>query len=350
MTDTHSSPPVSEATSPTVSQEPAVPPVPPRVYEHYSWSTKSPNTRLVYIRDIETADREISELRAEHVGFDLEWKPNYVKGGRENPVALVQLACKDKILLIQVSSMPRFPAKLRELLQNDQIVKAGVGIQHDCKKLYMDHAVDTRNCVDLSLLARCVDNPRWKGKYSSPIGLARLCETYEELTLQKGRTQISNWEAVLDARQQHSDAANDGHAGFILYCTLFCYGYLYRPSSAMVEWHPHNPYYDPGPPPPPRPPKVQDGAEGETNARRKGKGNRYRDSRQNAARPSHVSVNAPPFVPGIHTHAGTSSNHNAGFGAMGHRPFLQSLYIDSEGLPSVKKPQSRREKPARPRY
>ena len=72
----------------------------------------------------------------------------------------------------------------------------------DCKKLYMDHGVDTRNCVDLSLLARTVDNKRWKGKYANPIGLSRLCETYEELTLYKGKVQISNWERPLDSRQQ----------------------------------------------------------------------------------------------------------------------------------------------------
>ncbi len=66
----------------------------------------------------------------------------------------------------------------------------------------MDHRVDTRNCVDLSLLARTVDNKRWKGKYANPIGLSRLCETYEEMTLYKGKVQISNWEKPLDSRQQ----------------------------------------------------------------------------------------------------------------------------------------------------
>lgn len=72
----------------------------------------------------------------------------------------------------------------------------------DCKKLWTDHGVDTRNCVDLSLLARTVDNARWKGKYANPIGLSRLCEAYEELTLNKGRVQTSNWEKPLDLRQQ----------------------------------------------------------------------------------------------------------------------------------------------------
>lgn len=72
----------------------------------------------------------------------------------------------------------------------------------DCKKLWNDWRVDVRNCVDLALLARTVDNARWKGKYSQPIGLARLCEAYEELTLNKGKITRSNWEALFSPQQQ----------------------------------------------------------------------------------------------------------------------------------------------------
>ncbi|KAH9845980.1 hypothetical protein C2E23DRAFT_891315 [Lenzites betulinus] len=64
--------------------------------------------------------------------------------------------------------MNTFPERLRELLADETVVKAGVGIQEDCKKLYSDYGVDTRNCVDLSLLARTVDNARWKGNTQPP--------------------------------------------------------------------------------------------------------------------------------------------------------------------------------------
>lgn len=72
----------------------------------------------------------------------------------------------------------------------------------DVQKLWRDYRVSVRNCVDLSLLARTVDNARWKGKYSQPIALARLCEAYEELTLQKGKITRSNWERELTEAQQ----------------------------------------------------------------------------------------------------------------------------------------------------
>ncbi len=72
----------------------------------------------------------------------------------------------------------------------------------DVHKLYKDHKVNVRNCVDLSLLARSADNPRWKGKYNSSIGLSRLIEEYEDETLQKGKITRSNWEAILSTAQQ----------------------------------------------------------------------------------------------------------------------------------------------------
>jgi len=57
------------------------------------------------------------------------------------------------------------------------------------------------NCVDLSLLARTVDNNRWKGKYNSSLGLARLIEIYEYRLLPKDKVTRSNWEANLNHMQ-----------------------------------------------------------------------------------------------------------------------------------------------------
>ena len=57
------------------------------------------------------------------------------------------------------------------------------------------------NCVDLSLLARTVDNARWQGKYNSSLGLARLIEAYDYRILGKGKVTRSNWEAVLNPLQ-----------------------------------------------------------------------------------------------------------------------------------------------------
>jgi hypothetical protein len=35
----------------------------------------------------------------------MEWKPTFVKGGKEEPVGLLQICSGNKVLLIQVSAM-----------------------------------------------------------------------------------------------------------------------------------------------------------------------------------------------------------------------------------------------------
>ena len=78
---------------------------PKRVYEQYSWQTYSPSARLVYIRDVETAETELAQFKPGLTGFDMEWRPCYRKGQPENPVALVQLANEETVLLLQISAM-----------------------------------------------------------------------------------------------------------------------------------------------------------------------------------------------------------------------------------------------------
>ncbi|OSD05859.1 ribonuclease H-like protein [Trametes coccinea BRFM310] len=348
MSSTLGSPSSAAVESSESQSSPEIQPQQPaRVYNIYSWKAKSPGTRLVYIQNAAAADQAISQLNSKILGFDLEWKPNFVKGRAENPVALVQLASEHLILLIHVSYMPAFPEKLRELLADETILKAGVGIQKDCKKLYHDHGVDTRNCVDLSLLARTVDNARWKGKYSSPIGLARLCETYEELTLQKGRVQTSNWEQALDLRQQEY-AANDCHVGLTLYTRLAAMaaamspvpdrawysfdtisGFLYEPSSGEL-WQPHNPYYDPGPPPPPRPAKVFNG-DGQKGSHDQFRGARFpRRGRARHERTGPLSPSASAFVPGASAHSPSPSpSPVAGFSAQRPAPVSSTTHSAS---------------------
>ncbi len=102
------SPDMLATTPPTfdgLSNDSTQPEEPPRVYDIYSYANKSPNTRVIYIQTEVAADAAISQLKSKVLGFDLEWRPNFIKGYPENPVALVQLASEDTILLIHVSFM-----------------------------------------------------------------------------------------------------------------------------------------------------------------------------------------------------------------------------------------------------
>lgn len=223
----------------------------------------------IYITDPNVANNCLSALPHGPIGFDLEWKPCYRKDQPQNRVALIQLAAADCVLLLHICKMREIPHKIRDVLNGSQWIKVGVNIQEDCKKLYRDYRLSVRNCVDLSLMARSVDNARWKGRYTNPIGLARLLQTYHGTTLHKGRTQRSNWELPLSSTQQIY-AANDAHAGYTIYTHLQtiaqtmtppphldCYsfscvsGQLYDRVNRFA-WAPNNPNYDPGPPPPPK--------------------------------------------------------------------------------------------------
>jgi len=237
----------------------------------YDWRAFAPaGTQLYYIRSEGDANQRIARIASRPgpftIGLDFEWRPTFVARRPENPIALVQLACDDEILLVQVSAMSAFPSRLRDLLESAESTKVGVGIQYDCIKLWKDHQVSVRNCVDLALLARSVD-PQWKGPYKGGIGLSRLAETYLQRKLPKGGIQRSNWEMELSTSQQEY-AANDSHASLTIYRELVrrlraveldpapepdCFTFnamkgILRDDEGR-PWFPINPLYDSGLPP-----------------------------------------------------------------------------------------------------
>jgi hypothetical protein len=59
------------------------------------------------------------------------------------------------------SALLEFPSKLRDVLEDRSIIKAGVGIGGDAKKLWRDYGVSLLGAVELSLLARAADPPQW---------------------------------------------------------------------------------------------------------------------------------------------------------------------------------------------
>ncbi|KAH9005962.1 hypothetical protein EDB86DRAFT_3071028 [Lactarius hatsudake] len=98
----------------------------------YDWRAFTANAQLHYIRTEDTANEWIARIASRPsplaIGLDLEWRPTFTSGRRENPIALVQLACDDEVLLVQVSAMPAFPSGLRDLLESVESVKGAVAL------------------------------------------------------------------------------------------------------------------------------------------------------------------------------------------------------------------------------
>src|SRR3982751_3236337 len=75
--------------------------------------------------------REVSKHRI--VGFDTETKPVFVKGQR-NKVALMQIATPEKVFLIRLKATG-ITQEIIDFLQNENILKIGVGIRDDIKTI-----------------------------------------------------------------------------------------------------------------------------------------------------------------------------------------------------------------------
>jgi hypothetical protein len=76
----------------------------------YDWRAfTAPGAQLRYIRTEDTANERIARITSRQtpfaIGIDFEWRPTFVSGRAENPIALVQVACDDEILLVHVSAM-----------------------------------------------------------------------------------------------------------------------------------------------------------------------------------------------------------------------------------------------------
>ncbi|KAI0028297.1 ribonuclease H-like domain-containing protein, partial [Vararia minispora EC-137] len=189
----------------------------------YDWREMSPGCQVLHLNTCEAAKKALDALMSPSmppvVGFDIEWRPSFIPKQPENPVALVQISTYDTILLLQLSSIQAVPDSLWRILESPETTKVGVNIANDCIKLYRDWGLSVRNCIELSLMARSAD-PSWTGKYNSPLGLAHLVEVYLERSLPKGHISRSNWEDDPLSEKQKDYAANDAHAGYMIYTKL----------------------------------------------------------------------------------------------------------------------------------
>ncbi|KAG9036065.1 hypothetical protein FRB95_009853 [Tulasnella sp. JGI-2019a] len=176
---------------------------------------------LVYVTGTEETTDMVGCLQSP-LGFDMEWKPQMVRGKRENKTALIQLADNNMILLIQVSQMSEFPSSLKTLIEDPAIIKAGVNIRGDRGKLERDFGIHAKGIVELDSLARKVDESNinlTKGAKGRTT-LQSMVNMYCRRSLDKGKVRMSNWEKSPLNECQRDYAANDAHSGLVVYNRL----------------------------------------------------------------------------------------------------------------------------------
>ncbi|KAG8902355.1 hypothetical protein FRB99_004545 [Tulasnella sp. 403] len=193
----------------------------------FGWKTgtgddeKTFNATRVYVTNADEADDLIGGLKSP-VGFDMEWKVSWKPGCKECKTALMQLADRNMILLVQVSRMKSFPPGLKAFLQNPTIIKTGANILGDGKKIIRDFGFVPRGFVELSAFgwhateqvmkdARC-------NQYANSLN--SFVETYCERSLDKGNVRKSNWELNPLNEKQLQYAANDAHSAYTVWSRM----------------------------------------------------------------------------------------------------------------------------------
>ncbi|RXN11839.1 Werner syndrome ATP-dependent helicase isoform X2 [Labeo rohita] len=149
------------------------------------------------------------------VGFDLEWPPSFTKG-KTKKVAVVQLcASEEKCYLFHISSMSGFPPGLKMFLEDENIMKVGVGIEGDKWKLLSDYDIKLKNIVELSDLAnktlRCCE--KW-----SLDGLVK--HLLKRQLFKDKLVRCSQWDDFGLSEDQKRYAATDAYAGLLIYQNL----------------------------------------------------------------------------------------------------------------------------------
>ncbi|KAI8983791.1 ribonuclease H-like domain-containing protein [Pilobolus umbonatus] len=151
-------------------------------------------------------------------GVDIEWPPTFVKGEAEKKTSLVQICDADKILLIQLSRLSKFPAPLKQFFEDRSILKSGVNIAADGIKLYRDYGVITNGLVDLKDMAESTRSPILMESHQR--SLRALTGLFLRQNMSKGKVRISNWGRYELSTMQREYAALDAYASYQLYVEL----------------------------------------------------------------------------------------------------------------------------------
>ncbi|XP_018494548.1 exonuclease 3'-5' domain-containing protein 2 [Galendromus occidentalis] len=142
------------------------------------------------------------------LGVDCEWVN--VNSGT-HLVALLQMAPNPELcVLIRLCQM-QMPLEVRRILADHNILKFGVAIVEDARRLHTDYGVEMNGCLDLRYMALemgCEENT------SQGLSLATLSSRFAGYELNKSPLlRGSNWEARRLTKAQCVYAANDAFAG-----------------------------------------------------------------------------------------------------------------------------------------
>ena len=169
------------------------------------------------------------------LGFDAEWVSHHGK------VSLLQFATEDACLLVQLGCLGNgpWPASLLRMLSDRSLLKVGVGVAGDARRLALSYATTFAGFHDAGLLAnRHFGRTRGAGDVQrNPMGLANLSKRMCGVSLPKNsRIRCSNWAKRKLSRTQMEYAALDAVAGREVFLRLAEEGALPCKEDQLYAW------------------------------------------------------------------------------------------------------------------
>ena len=180
--------------------------------------------RWVLLYDPAELQRVISAQFAKEtvVGLDIEWKPTFVKGQPENPVALIQLATARIVVLVPVKHLRALPPALVNLLSSPAVWKVGCGVTADAQKLSNEYGLEVRSVCELGPTAmrlqteEAVRFPKLGDGELVGQGLKSMAAALGQALEKPKRVTRSNWESRPLSMPQQRYAAQDAYVSYWL--------------------------------------------------------------------------------------------------------------------------------------
>jgi len=154
----------------------------------------------------EEAHAALDGWREPVMGFDLESRPSFTRG-IQYPPALVQLAGRDRVVLVRLSKMAP-PDALWALFEDPTVAKVGAGLDRDVRDLQALRPFSAVGFLDLAVPATAVG--------LKCAGLRNLAASVLGFRIGKG-AQTSNWETPILSHSQIAYAATDAWVGLEIY-------------------------------------------------------------------------------------------------------------------------------------